>query len=228
MKRYEDPKWVQSMILSLDHNYAMAEFLGEPGLKETDLDSLAPRLRAFHQDLAVQKKSGQLGFMELPYQDQVVKEVRRIAKPLLEWCWDVVVLGIGGSALGARALHQALCHPQHNKLPMARRQHKVGVWVADNIDPDYLYGMLDGLDMRRTGFNVISKSGNTAETLAQFLWIYQLLKGRVGEVKARERLVLTTDPEKGPLRSLVAKEHLASLAVPPNVGGRFSVLSAVG
>ena len=111
---------------------------------------------------------------------------------------------------------------------MARRQHKVGVWVADNIDPDYLYGMLDGLDMRRTGFNVISKSGNTAETLAQFLWIYHLLKGRVGEVKARERFILTTDPEKGPLRSLVAKEHLGSLAVPPNVGGRFSVLSAVG
>ncbi len=228
MKRYEDPKWVQSMILSLDHNYAMTEFLGEPGLKESDLNSLAPRLRTFHQDLAVQRKSGQLGFMELPYQDQVVKEVRQLAKPLLEWCWDVVVLGIGGSALGARALHQALCHPQHNKLPMARRQHKVGVWVADNIDPDYLYGMLDGLDMRRTGFNVISKSGNTAETLAQFLWIYQLLKGRVGEVKARERLVLTTDPEKGPLRSLAAKEHLASLSVPPNVGGRFSVLSAVG
>ena len=139
-----------------------------------------------------------------------------------------MVLGIGGSALGARALHQALCHPQHNKFPMARRQHKAGLWVADNIDPDYLYGLLDGLDMRRTGFNVISKSGNTAETLAQFLWIYNLLKGRLGEAKARERLVITTDPERGPLRSLVAQEHLASLAVPSNVGGRFSVLTAVG
>ena len=82
--------------------------------------------------------------------------------------------------------------------------------------------------MRRTAFNVISKSGNTAETLAQFLWIYKLLKGRVGEAKARERLVITTDPEKGPLRSLAAQERLASLAVPPNVGGRFSVLSAGG
>ncbi len=224
LKRYDDPKWAHSMSLYLDHNYAMAEFLGESGLKETDLQALAPRLEACHQDLAAQR----LGFMELPYQTQVVKEIRQVAKPLLEWCWDVVVLGIGGSALGARALHQALCHPQHNKFPMARRQHKPGLWVADNIDPDNLYGLLDSLDLRRTGFNVISKSGNTAETLAQFLWIYRLLKGRVGDDKARERLVITTDPEKGPLRSLVAQEHLASLAVPPDVGGRFSVLSAVG
>jgi glucose-6-phosphate isomerase len=228
MKHYEDPTWIRSMQLSLDHNYAMAEFLGANGLKETDLHALAPRLEAFHQGLAARRQSGQMGFMELPYQTQVVKEVRRVAKPLLEWCWDVVVLGIGGSALGARALHQALCHPQHNKFPMARRHLKLGLWVADNIDPDHLYGLLDGLDMRRTAFNVISKSGNTAETLAQFLWIYKLLKGRVGEAKARERLVLTTDPEQGPLRSLAAREHLASLAVPPNVGGRFSVLSAVG
>ncbi len=228
MKRYEDPAWVRNMHLNLDHNYAMAEFLGEAGLKDSDLQALAPRLEAFHQDLATRRQSGLQGFMELPHQTQVVQEVRRVAKPLLEWCWDVVVLGIGGSALGARALHQALCHPQHNKFPMARRQHKVGLWVADNIDPDHFYGLLDGLDLRRTGFNVISKSGNTAETLAQFLWIYQLLKGRMGEDRTRERLVITTDPAQGPLRHLVAREHLASLAVPPDVGGRFSVLSAVG
>jgi len=228
MKRYEDPAWVQSMSLNLDHNYAMAEFLGESGLTEADLQALAPRLAACHQDLAAERQSGRLGFMELPYQGQVVKEIRQVAKPLLEWCWDLVVLGIGGSALGARALRQALCHPQHNKFPMARRQHKLGLWIADNIDPDYFYGLLDGLDLRRTGFNVISKSGHTAETLAQFLWIYRLLQSRLGEAKARERLVITTDPDQGPLRRLAVREHLASLAVPPNVGGRFSVLSAVG
>ena len=87
---------------------------------------------------------------------------------------------------------------------------------------------MDGLDLRRTGFNVISKSGSTAETLAQFLWTYKLLKGRVGDLKARERLIITTDPDQGPLRSLIHRERVPSLAVPPNVGGRFSVLSAVG
>jgi glucose-6-phosphate isomerase len=228
MKRYDDPKWVQSMILSLDHNYAMTEFLGEAGLQDADLNGLAPRLSLVHQDLATRREHGQLGFMELPYQTQVVKEIRQVAKPLLEWCWDVVVLGIGGSALGARALHQALRPPQHNKFPMARRNHKLGLWVVDNVDPDYSFGLLDGLDLRRTGFNVISKSGDTAETLTQFLWAYQLLKNRVGEAKARERLIITTDPENGSLRSLVRQEGLASLAIPPEVGGRFSVLSAVG
>jgi glucose-6-phosphate isomerase len=228
MKSYEDPKWVQSMMLSLDHNYAMAEFLGESGLKDTELEALAPRLKALDLELAAQRQTGQAGFMELPYQTDTIKKVRQVAKPLLEWCWDAVVLGIGGSALGTRALHQALRPPQHNKFPMARRNHKLGLWVADNIDPDYFFGLMDGLDLRRTGFNVISKSGNTAETLAQFLWVYQFLKGRLGEAKARERLVVTTDPDRGPLRSLIERERLSSLAVPPNVGGRFSVLSAVG
>jgi glucose-6-phosphate isomerase len=227
-KRYGDPAWVQSMALSLDHNYAMAEFVGENGLTEASLQALTPRLAACHQSLTTAPPEARPGFLDLPFQDHLVKDIRRLGKPLLEWCWDVVVLGIGGSALGARALQQALCHPQHNKFPPARRHHKLGLWIADNIDPDYLFGLLDGLDLRRTAFNVISKSGNTAETLAQFLWIYRLLQGRLGPEKARERFVVTTDPDQGPLRRLAAREHLASLPVPLNVGGRFSVLSAVG
>ncbi len=227
-KRYLDPKWVQSMTLSLDYNYVMAEFLGANGLQDTDLSDLTPRLTALDQDLAARRQSGQAGFMELPYQTQIVTEIRQIAKPLLEWCWDMVVLGIGGAALGPRALHQALRPPQHNKVPMARRNHKLGLWVADDIDPDHFWGLLDGLDMRRTGFNVISTSGDTAATLAQFLWAYQLLKNRIGEDKARERIIITTDSDQGPLQSLAAREHLPSLAVPPQVGDRFSILSAVG
>jgi glucose-6-phosphate isomerase len=227
-KRYLDPKWVQSMMLRLDHNYAMAEFLGASGLKDTDLSELTPRLTAIDQELTAGRQSGQAGFMELPYQADIVKEIRQVAKPLLEWCWDMVVLGRGGSALGVRALHQALRSPQHNKVPMARRNHKLGVWVADNIDPDHFWGLLDGLDLRRLGFNVISTSGDPAETLAQFLWVYNLLMNRFGEDKAKERLVITTETGPGPLRSLVAREHLASLGVPANVGGRFSVLSAAG
>ena len=223
-KRYLDPKWVQSMALSLDHNYAMAEFLGAGGLQDTDLSELTPRLTAIDQDLADQRQSGQAGFMELPYQTDIVKEIRQVAKPLLEWCWDMVVVGTGGAALGPRALHQALRPPQHNKFPMARRNHKLGLWLADSIDPDHLWGLLDGLDMRRTGFNVISISGDSGETLAQFLWVYQLLKNRIGEEKTRERIIITTGPDQGPLKSLAAREHLPSLAVPAQVEGCFSVI----
>ncbi|MBM4274409.1 MAG: glucose-6-phosphate isomerase [Deltaproteobacteria bacterium] len=227
-KRFGDANWVASQAVTLDFNFAMSEFVGEHGLTEKEMEELLPRLAAIDQDLNEGRQSGRLGFMTLPFEEHMVNDIRRVAKPILEWCWDFVVLGIGGSALGARALHQALCHPQHNFFTMARRQHRPALWLLDNIDPDYFYGMLDGLDLRRTAFNVISKSGGTAETLAQFLFIYQLLSGRMGQERAAERIVITTDPEKGPLRRLVSQEGFPSLNVPTNVGGRFSVLSPVG
>jgi glucose-6-phosphate isomerase len=227
-KRFDNPQWVASMGLSLDYNYAMADFVGQGGLQESQLAALAGRFAALHQQLGDARAAGSLGFMELPYQTDLLKEIKKVGKPALEWCWDLVVLGIGGSALGAQALMQALAPPQHNKFPMARRQHRLGLWVLDNIDPDYVFGILDGLELKRVSVNVISKSGATAETLSQFLWLYELLKSRLGEDQARERLIVTTDPDRGPLRQLAAREGFASLPVPSNVGGRFSVLSAVG
>jgi len=227
-KRFEDPQWAATQALSLDYNFCMGEFVGGQGLSASELTALAPRLAQIHQELAAERQSGGLAFLELPYQQEMIAAVRKVAKPILEWCWDFVVLGIGGSALGARAMHQALCHPQYNRFPLARRQHRPALWVLDNIDPDNFYGMLDGLELRRTAFNVISKSGSTAETLAQFLFVYQLLQGRFGEAKARERIIVTTDPEKGNLRRLVEQEGFPSLGVPPQVGGRFSVLTPVG
>jgi glucose-6-phosphate isomerase len=157
-----------------------------------------------------------------------VKEIKELARHLKEWCRDVLVLGIGGSALGARALQQALCHPSHNYFPIGRRQYHSRLFVADNIDPDCFYGLLDDLELRRTLVNVISKSGSTAETMAQFLFMYSFLQGRSGAAQARESFVLTTDAAQGGLRRLAEKEGFSSLTVPANVGGRFSVFSAVG
>lgn len=229
MKPYEDPKWMTSQAISLDYNYAMADFVGDRGLKAEELEALTPKLAQVHEELQAGRISGKYAFMDLPYDTKVVEEVSRLAKPLLEWCWEFVVLGIGGSALGARALHQALCHPQHNYLPIGRRKHRPGLFVLDNIDPDFMYGVLDGLNIKRVAVNVISKSGSTAETMAQFLFLCQLLKSRLGgEDKLRERLIITTDPDKGPLRALVKEKGFRSLDVPPKVGGRYSVLSVVG
>ena len=228
MKRYEDSAWAARMAVSLDYNYAMADFVGDQGLRLKDLEALDSRIAAIHDDLDQGRQEGRLSFYDLSYQTEMVKEIRGVTKPLLEWCWEFIVLGIGGSALGARALHQALCQPQHNKLPLARRQHKPSLWVLDNIDPDNIYGILDALELRRAVVNVISKSGSTAETLAQFLFLFRVLKARVGEDKARERFIITTDPEKGTLRKLAEKEGFLTLSVPPVVGGRFSVLTSVG
>lgn len=229
MPQYQDERWTRKMALSLDYNYVMADFVGpEHGLTEADFAELAPRIKELDQDLRRRRELGELAFLDLPYQEEPLQEIKRLAKPLLEWYWDLVVLGIGGSALGARALHQALCHPQHNILPIGRRQYRPRLWVADNIDPDAFYGLLDALELRRTAFNVISKSGSTAETLSQFLFVCRLLKGRLGTEGARERLIVTTDPEKGNLRQLVQREGFKSLDIPPGVGGRFSVFTPVG
>jgi glucose-6-phosphate isomerase len=214
------------MALSLDYHYAMAEFVGVPGLDDSELAQLAPGPAALEQELAAGRQDGRLAFLDLPYQTEVIQEIRRLAKPVLEWCWDFVVLGTDGSALGTRGLQQALVHPQHNKFPMARRQHRPGLWLLDNIDPDYCFGVLDGLDLRRTTFNVVSLPGDRAETLAQFLWVYQVLKNRVGEDRARERLIISTGSEGGPLGRLAAREGFPILLIPSRVGERFSVLSA--
>jgi glucose-6-phosphate isomerase len=229
MKRYKDPKWMTTQTVGLDYNYAMADFVGDRGLRADELDALTPKLTQVHEELQAGRAGGAYAFFDLPYDTELVDNIRRLAKPLLEWCWELVVLGIGGSALGTRALHQALCHPQHNLLPVGRRKHHPGLWILDNIDPDFIYGMLDALNMKRVAVNVISKSGSTAETLAQFLFIYRLLASRLGgEHHIKDRLILTTDPEKGPLRELVREKGFKSLPVPPQVGGRYSVLSAVG
>ncbi|HEY7767775.1 glucose-6-phosphate isomerase, partial [Longimicrobium sp.] len=99
--------------------------------------------------------------------------------------------------------------------------------VLDNVDPATFSAFLDHVDLRRTLFNVVSKSGGTAETMSQYLIIRERLQAELGD-GYRRHLLFTTDPEKGVLRALAREEEIATLPVPSNVGGRFSVLSAVG
>jgi glucose-6-phosphate isomerase len=142
---------------------------------------------------------------------------------------NVVVLGIGGSALGAIALQKALRHPLWNLWPREKRRGP-RLFVMDNIDPEYFTGMLDVVrtELSRTVFNVITKSGETAETAAQFLIVRNLLNKALGRERAQRQLIVTTDTQSGSMRKIVDREGYASLPVPDGVGGRFSVLSAVG
>ena len=227
VKRFADPRWTETQALSLDYSWAMAEGVGDQGLREEELEELAPRLTALDRELAAARQSGALTFLELPYQVQVLPEVRRLTKPLLEWCWEFVVLAEAGAAPGVKALHEALCHPQHNYLPIGRRHYWPSLWVLDSLDPDRLYGLLDSLQLRRTVFNVISKSGSGAQTLAPFLFVYRLMRGRVS-AKAREHLIVTTDPEQGVLRRLVDLEGFPALSLPAAVEERFALLSPAG
>ena len=221
------PDVLGSTPVTLDFTHMMADVVGpEHGATQAELDALAPRAAEIIQQLGSERAKGQRPFMDLPYQSESVDEVQALADSLRPSCDAVVVLGIGGSALGTRALQTALLHPFHNLLPIERRRAPQ-LFVLDNIDPVQVEGLLSLLPLDRTLFNVITKSGGTAETLSQFLIVRDRLQAALGS-GFRERLVLTTDREKGALRRLCRREGYRSLAVPDGVGGRFSVLSPVG
>ncbi len=172
-----------------------------------------------------EREEGKLPFLDLPYQEGI-GEIRRVADELRGSAHDLVILGIGGSALGGKALMAALGHPYHNLLPADVRKGP-RVFFLDNIDPDTVVGLLDVLNPSQMVVNVISKSGSTIESVSQFLLFVGLLKERLG-AGWKKRVVVTTDPSKGPLRRLAEGERLISFTVPPGVEGRFSVLTPVG
>ena len=171
---------------------------------------------------------GTLGFLELPYAEETVDRVVEIADGFAQWFEDVVVLGIGGSGLGATALKEALLGPFWNAMDDEERDHFPRLHVVDNPDPHTFSTLLDRLDPARTMFNVVSKSGATAETMAQYLVARAWVESAVDSDKARGHFLFTTDPSAGVLRQIGEAEDIPMLPVPPNVGGRFSVLSPVG
>ncbi|WP_166397912.1 glucose-6-phosphate isomerase [Rubrobacter marinus] len=138
---------------------------------------------------------------------------------------DFVHVGIGGSALGPIAVQRALNHPYYNALPDRGGPR---VHFAENTDPATLAAILDVADLRNTWVNVVTKSGSTAETMANFLVVRGALIEVLGEEGYAERVVFTTDPEEGYLNQISAREGMRTLHIPPNVGGRFSVLTPVG
>lgn len=201
--------------------------LGGRGLDPELLERTADRFRDVHEQVERERTDGRLGFFELPYEDEVVRQIRTFAEGGGQAFDTVVVLGIGGSALGTTALRQALRPPLWNELDDEGRDYYPRLYVLDNIDPTTIGPLFDRFDLGRTLFNVVSKSGTTAETMAQFLIVRDRLEREFGD-GYRRHLVFTTDPEKGVLRDLARKEQIAALPIPPNVGGRFSVLSSVG
>ena len=136
------------------------------------------------------------------------------------------MLGIGGSALGAQALLSALAPLQQESAPAPGHPR---VYVPDSVDPDWIGSLLDHLPLDRCHVNVISKSGGTIETSAEFLVFYNAIREAVGsDEAARKCFTITTDPANGHFRKIADEQGFTTLTVPPGVGGRFSVLSSVG
>ena len=203
--------------------------LVEAGVDDTALQGgLAERFKQAHASFEARRAGGDLGFLDLPYSSDAVDRVVELADGFGQWFEDVVILGIGGSGLGATALKEALLGPFWNLLGDEEREHFPRLHVVDNPDPFTFGRLLRRVDPARTLFNVISKSGATAETMALYLVAKVWVEEAVGADKARGHFLFTTDATRGVLRQIGEAEGVPMLSVPENVGGRFSVLSAVG
>lgn len=213
-------------MISLDYTF-MTEPAVPGGLSESELSDSSASFSAAHGEVMRKWKSGELGFLDLPDDAAQVQYCRALAQWAQErGARDVVVLGIGGSALGPIALRTALLPSGWNSLPASTRDGRPRLHVLDNVDPVTMSALLDRLELGATIFIVTSKSGGTAETLAQYL----VVRGRLENAgrPVQDHLVFVTDPERGALRRIATDEGIASVPIPPNVGGRFSVLSPVG
>jgi glucose-6-phosphate isomerase len=172
------------------------------------------------------RNGGSVGFVDLPNDKALLDQVERFSAEARGKFDDVVILGIGGSALGPIALRTALRPSGWNLLDDKKRNGYPRLHVLDNVDPETISALLDRLSFARTLFIVTSKSGGTAETMAQFLIVHERLKQ--SKLDATKQMVFVTDPTQGALRPLARRLGIPALDIPANIGGRFSVLSPVG
>ena len=214
------------MSIRIDSTNMMAARVGAHGVTEDELMAAAPAMHAALSQLRAKRDS--IRWRDLPYnQDEIVKKILSVAEDVRARCESFVVLGIGGSALGPIAVQQALNHPRWNELPRSKRNGPK-LYVEDNIDPERMAALFDVIDPDTTIFNVITKSGSTSETMSQLLIVMRMLIDRYGEERLKERLIATTDEEKGNLIGIAKKYGLTTFYVPEGVGGRFSELCPVG
>lgn len=218
-------------MIKLNYRNVNSAIIGEEhGLNiEQVFSEYKDRIRDIISDLNQRKdKPGQwLQWMNLGYSEETVWYAKEFAS-MVEGRFDnILVLGIGGSALGGMAVTEALLKPYWNLLTKEQRNGLPRIFFMDNIDPDYMNGLLEVIDLKKTLVNVITKSGSTAETMSQYMIIKDLLEKELGE-DYRKNIVATTDQKVGVLRQLADQEGYKTFVVPDDVGGRFSVFSAVG
>lgn len=203
-------------MLELDYTNILESAVHAHGIPAIAFDKAAESSKHIVDDIERAHASGKIGFGNLPSDDKAVAAVTDFARS--HAYPNILILGIGGSALGPAAIESALGKPNSEKRLI----------VLDNIDPGFIRASLDAIDPRDTLVNVIAKSGVTAETMASFAIVRRWMMDALGETKTRDRFVVTTDPAKGDLLAIAREEKYPAFPIPPNVGGRFSVLTPVG
>lgn len=208
-------------MIQFDFSGVTDKLLGGRGIAVSDIEAILPALASVHKTIIAARARREILFYDLPKDSAMLKHVSALAETFKGRFRNIVHLGIGGSSLGPKAIFSALKDPLHNVSSEPR------LFFMDNVDPELMLSILKNINPEETLFTVVSKSGGTAETAAQFMVVYDLLKRTLGE-RRKGHLVLITDPEKGVLRRLADTDGIASLVIPPEVGGRFSVLTPVG
>ncbi len=173
-------------------------------------------------------KPGQkLQWMNLGYSEETMWYIKEFAAMVENRFDNVLILGLGGSALGGKAVCEALLPPYWNYLTKEQRNNYPRIFFLDNIDPDQMNALLNILDLKKTLVNVITKSGSTAEVMAQYMVIKELMEKELGD-DYRKNIIATTDKNIGILKQLSDQEGYKTFYIPDDVEGRFSVFSAVG
>ena len=203
-----------------------------PFLNEHEVGYLEEAVQVAHNKLHNKTGAGNdfLGWIDLPvnYDKDEFERIKKAAEKIKSDSEVLVVIGIGGSYLGARAAIEMLSHSFQNSLDASKRNAPQIFYVGNNISATYLADLLEAVEGKDISVNVISKSGTTTEPAIAFRVFKNYLEKKYGQEEAKNRIYATTDKARGALKTLADAEGYETFVVPDDVGGRFSVLTAVG
>lgn len=206
--------------------------LKNTGIPQKSIMEYKEQVENIHKEL--HKKANDekdfVGWLELPtkYDKKEFLRIKKAAKKIKKESDILVVIGIGGSYLGARAVIEALTNTFNNMLTDKQRKYPQILYVGNNLSPNYINELIEYIGEKDFSVNVISKSGTTTEPAIAFRIFREILENKYGIDEARSRIYVTTDKERGALKTLADNEGYEKFVIPDNVGGRYSVLTAVG
>lgn len=206
--------------------------LKNTGISEKSIMEYKEQVENIHKELH-QKANDEkdfVGWLELPtnYDKKEFSRIKKAAKKIKKESDILVVIGIGGSYLGARAVIESLTSTFNNMLTEKQRKYPQILYVGNNLSPNYINELIEYIGDKDFSVNVISKSGTTTEPAIAFRIFREILENKYGIDEARSRIYVTTDKERGALKTLADNEGYEKFVIPDNVGGRYSVLTAVG
>ncbi len=213
-------------LLKYDYKFMSAKHVGKYGFKTAEVAKLARDLKKINKKIKQERHNPDLSWQELPYERKTIKQIIKLAKNLRKRFRNLVVVGIGGSDLGAKAIYSALAGSFASLKPKQGRNLKV-YFLGDTTDPQPIADLLGILNLRETVFYIVSKSGNTIEPLATFLLLRKKVISKVGHKRHKVHFIITTNLENGELLEIAKKEDYLIIEHYAG-GGRYSVLSING